>query len=409
MDFNLSKMEIVPSDYFNDIDFKNSKYQRYKEKNGIIQVELKKDIYLICDSSDIDTVNAFKWYYYKNKSSRTLYSTCNYSKGRKKYFHRMILDDKNIEDKIIDHINRNGLDNRRCNLRFVSRSENALNHPVRKNNKSDYPGVYIKKSSSGRSDAWCANIRVNGKLKKTSFSIKKYGEEKAKELAILKRKEFEINSNVVIYDSPSQKVEDKPELSKELNHELIGIYKRDNNGTLSWYCEHNPSKGKSAITTSFSISKYTDNGAKDMAILAKNILVSIFSTKELLKNFEHKTKDVFMKNEIWSVRYLFYVDYKADFSIEKFGEDGAKQLALCARKIFKSVEEEKNKTGVFSGISLKKVKGKSDSWVAYVTFNKKVKRMSFATSKYENAKELAIKKRNEFVKYFEENEVLDGT
>lgn len=45
--------------------------------------------------------------------------------------------------QIVDHQNRNPLDNRRCNLRFVNRRQNNLNK-IRKN-KSGFIGVCIKK------------------------------------------------------------------------------------------------------------------------------------------------------------------------------------------------------------------------------------------------------------------------
>jgi len=42
-----------------------------------------------------------------------------------------------------DHISRNKLDNRRCNLRFVTTSQNQANKPKQKNNTSGYKGVRL--------------------------------------------------------------------------------------------------------------------------------------------------------------------------------------------------------------------------------------------------------------------------
>lgn len=51
--------------------------------------------------------------------------------GRREYLHRMILD-----VPLVDHINGDGLDNRKSNLRAADRSLNALNSAIRSDNSS---------------------------------------------------------------------------------------------------------------------------------------------------------------------------------------------------------------------------------------------------------------------------------
>jgi len=59
----------------------------------------------------------------------------------------------------VDHINGNGLDNRICNLRICTRSQNQINKGLQKNNTTGYKGVsFIKKHRKYR-----ATIRINGK------------------------------------------------------------------------------------------------------------------------------------------------------------------------------------------------------------------------------------------------------
>jgi hypothetical protein len=65
------------------------------------------------------------------------------------------------EDKMIDHINGNKLDNRLENLRLATRSQNGANRKEHKNNTSGYRGVHWVKEDKN----WRANIKVNNKIK----------------------------------------------------------------------------------------------------------------------------------------------------------------------------------------------------------------------------------------------------
>lgn len=82
-------------------------------------------------------VSDYNWYKGKNgySSSRI--------KGVHVYMHRMVMGNPTSGE--VDHINRVKTDNRRENLRVVSRSENMLNVGLRSSNTSGYTGVsYLK-------------------------------------------------------------------------------------------------------------------------------------------------------------------------------------------------------------------------------------------------------------------------
>jgi hypothetical protein len=70
-------------------------------------------------------------------------------------FHYHII--KRTKGLDVDHINRQTLDNRRTNLRVVSRSQNIQNGNKRKNTKSKYKGVFWYKGSG----KWSAGIQKN--------------------------------------------------------------------------------------------------------------------------------------------------------------------------------------------------------------------------------------------------------
>ena len=63
------------------------------------------------------------------------------------------------EDMEVDHINGKPWDNRKCNLRVVTRSQNGMNTGTRISNTSGYKGVVWYKSRS----KWMAQITFNNK------------------------------------------------------------------------------------------------------------------------------------------------------------------------------------------------------------------------------------------------------
>ena len=109
------------------------------------KIQLTQGKYAIVDDEDYEIVSKFKWHYIdaythrKNGYARHLL----YENGKPVGFirmHHLILPFKN--GYMIDHINGDGLDNRRENLRLVTKSQNMINSGARKNNTTGYKGVY---------------------------------------------------------------------------------------------------------------------------------------------------------------------------------------------------------------------------------------------------------------------------
>lgn len=92
------------------------------------EIPLTKGLVTIIDDEDFERVNKYKWHLLLRNTRRTSYATRSSEVGGTKktvYLHRFILNASNGLQ--VDHINGNGLDNRKSNLRLVTHSENLRN------------------------------------------------------------------------------------------------------------------------------------------------------------------------------------------------------------------------------------------------------------------------------------------
>ena len=97
-----------------------------------------------------------------NPKARTSYARLTYD-GLNKYLHRLIMERvlgrKLSRSEKVDHINGDGLDNRRSNLRVVTHAENLTNRGSCANTSSKFKGVSWFK----RDNKWRSQIQVDGK------------------------------------------------------------------------------------------------------------------------------------------------------------------------------------------------------------------------------------------------------
>lgn len=123
-----------------------------------IFLPLTKGHVAIIDSEDV-AQSKFKWtaqefrngkvYAYRKINKRTV------------YLHRVILGIVDFPGYEADHIDGNGVNDRRSNLRITTRNMNSKNQTTKRKGSSRFKGVV---HSTWTSKRWCARITVNGKF-----------------------------------------------------------------------------------------------------------------------------------------------------------------------------------------------------------------------------------------------------
>ena len=120
------------------------------------QIKLTKGKIAIVNNQDFKWLNKFKWY---ASVSRGYFRAARKLDGKKIYMSREIANKyEDICGFIIDHINHNTLDNRRRNLRLVTKSQNLANSKIIRKNRSIHKGLTWKKGH------WEVRIQVGGKM-----------------------------------------------------------------------------------------------------------------------------------------------------------------------------------------------------------------------------------------------------
>lgn len=120
------------------------------------------------DDEDYEHLSKYKWHLMRlgngNYAARKLWL-----KDKKKHItismHREIMKCEMGDKKIIDHKDRNGLNNQKSNLRFCTHSQNMANRQKKINTLSKYMGIHFNKDKrrSSLQWGWVARIKINKK------------------------------------------------------------------------------------------------------------------------------------------------------------------------------------------------------------------------------------------------------
>jgi len=124
------------------------------------EVELTQGKVALVDDEDLEWLSQWKWH--AHQGGGTFYAARHTPRDPKTgeqstvYMHRVVLDAELGTQ--VDHINANGLDNQRANLRLCSNAQNHMNQRKRYGT-SQWKGVSWQKQHA----KWRADIKLNGK------------------------------------------------------------------------------------------------------------------------------------------------------------------------------------------------------------------------------------------------------
>jgi hypothetical protein len=131
-------------------------------------IPLTKGYYAIIDAADHEAISSVIWSVFETRWTRY---ACRVVKRNGKQ--KMIMMHREIaaagDTQVVDHENRNGLDNRRRNLRICTNQQNSMNTRSRPGT-SRFKGVCLDK----RLGKWSAQITINGKKKHLGFFLEEW-------------------------------------------------------------------------------------------------------------------------------------------------------------------------------------------------------------------------------------------
>lgn len=122
-------------------------------------IELTQGLVALVDEADADALRRWHWSVLASRGRTYAVRSGPRPKRAAVLMHRVLMGLPPGRTPIVDHVNGNGLDNQRANLRLATRSQNNANQDGQKRRRSRFKGVALQ---GGR---WVARIRDNGRLR----------------------------------------------------------------------------------------------------------------------------------------------------------------------------------------------------------------------------------------------------
>jgi hypothetical protein len=144
-----------------------------------MSLQTKCGLEILIDEEDYNYLSMYKWF--RLKARNTTYARTNKNKKTKVISHIIAeVYDWDLNGKVIDHINKNGLDNRKQNLQIVSQQKNIAKDAGWKVSSSEFRGVSKNKNK------WAARLYHKGK----HYYLGTYNTEiEARDVVLKKRQE----------------------------------------------------------------------------------------------------------------------------------------------------------------------------------------------------------------------------
>ena len=151
------------------------------KRHGKVEVDV--------DDRDTEAVITHTWHVLATPKRKTFYAGTHIN-GKTIYLHKFLTTYRRV-----DHINGNGLDCRRSNMRDATHAQNMQNRKNQENNTSGYKGVYFHRQNK----KWVVQIwREGQKYYIGSYEFKERAAEEYNRAAVKYHGEFAVLNEVTI-------------------------------------------------------------------------------------------------------------------------------------------------------------------------------------------------------------------